>query len=77
MMHGIYSEREPRKDLWFKGALLRQHPIDPDKFIAQFDPLHLREAHGWHEFPKKDFVNIEGQELPINPNKKEKRNGRS
>ena len=62
MLHGIYHEDGKRSDLRFKGALLRQDPENEDNYLAQFDPRHVPEAFGWHSFPKKNFVNIEGEE---------------
>lgn len=59
LLHGIYHESGPEQHLRFKRALLRQHPNRPDYYIAQFDNISLREAYGWHTYPKKRFVNIE------------------
>jgi hypothetical protein len=61
MMHGIYREDGPEKELRFKGALLRQHPDKPDYFLAQFDALWLPVSHGWHAYPKNVFVNLTGE----------------
>jgi len=59
MMHGIYSHDIGNDErLYYKGALLLPHPGDESKLLAQFDALHLPEAHGWHEFPAKYFVNV-------------------
>lgn len=58
MLHGIYHEDGPDERLRFKGALLRNDPDNELNFLVQFDPLWLPEAHGWHPFPKKYFVNL-------------------
>ncbi len=62
MLHGTYHENGPDKRLRFQGALLQQDPEKEGYCIAQFDPLHLPEAYGWHSFPKKLFVNIRGDD---------------
>ncbi len=71
MLHGIYSEFGPRKDLRTHGALLRQDPDNADKYLAQLDPhyvivrgqlAHCKEAFGWHSFPKSHFTTITGEE---------------
>jgi len=62
MLHGIYSHDGPDERLRFKGAILRQDPDDKDWYLAQFDPMYLEEAYGWHKFPKALFVNICGTE---------------
>lgn len=62
MLHGIYHEDGHDERLRFKGALLQQDPDKEDHYIAQFDPLYLPEAYGWHSFPKKLFVNITGED---------------
>lgn len=59
MKRGIYSPNGPWVHLQNKGTLLRQDPDNPDNYLAQFNPRHLREAFGWHSFPKRDFINVE------------------
>ena len=59
MLHGVYSEYGPDERLRFKGAILRTDPDKPENYLAQFDSLYLPEAHGWHSFPKKLFVNLD------------------
>jgi hypothetical protein len=56
MHHGMYTG--PDKRLFNKGSLLRENPKDSSTWLAQFDPLQLQEAYGWHVFPKTDFVNL-------------------
>ncbi len=58
MYHGTYHEDGPDERLRFKGALLRKDPEDASKYLAQFDPLWLPEAHGWHSFQRNLFVNV-------------------
>ena len=58
MLHGVYHEDGPRKDLRFKGALLREDPDNANNYLAQFDTLWLKESHGWWSFPKNNFVNL-------------------
>jgi hypothetical protein len=65
MMHGVYCGPELRlKDL---GALLLQDPDHEDGYLAQFDAMYtgfgqnlkrLKEAHGWHPFPKGLFMDV-------------------
>lgn len=58
MLTGIYIETGT--ELYNQRALLRDDPDTEDCYLAQFDALFLRESHGWHRFPKKHFVNIQG-----------------
>lgn len=60
MLRGMYDGTEQR--LRQQGVLLMPDPDNEDNYLAQFDGFHLPEAYGWHSFPKKDFVNIEGQD---------------
>jgi len=62
MLHGTYIEDAPDQHLQSKSALLQQDPDKPENFIAQFDDVNLYEAFGWHSFPKKWFVNLEGEQ---------------
>ena len=63
MLHAIYSPEGPEKHLRNLGTLLRTDPDKPDNYLAQFDPLYLKEAFGWRSYPKTDFINLEGSEL--------------
>ena len=47
----------PIKHLLNNTALLRPGCCE-EKVLAQFNALHLKEAFGWHEIPRKDFVNF-------------------
>lgn len=53
------GDREKYPHLFNKSAIIRRGKW-PDKVLAQFDAMHLKEAFGWHEFDLKDFVNQEG-----------------
>lgn len=55
---GLYDG--PVKHLRLQRAMLMPAD-DPNMVKAQFDQRHLPEAFGWHEFPRRDFVNIEGE----------------
>lgn len=59
MGHAYYRDDGPRKDLQDCGALIRLNPDDEETYLVQFDALFLREAYGWHVFPKTDFKNLE------------------
>lgn len=58
MLLGIYHESSPDEHLRFKSVLLRQDPNNQDNYLAQFDPLYLKEAFSWHSFPKSLFTNV-------------------
>ena len=61
MIHGTYIG--VRKRLFNKGAILQEKKGVDSYWLAQFDPLNVREAFGWHSFLKTDFTNIEGDEM--------------
>jgi hypothetical protein len=50
--HGIYSQDGPDERLRLKGALLQRDPNNEDNYLCQFDPTYLKEAYGWHSFPR-------------------------
>lgn len=56
MYHGIYVGKDKR--LHNQNSLLQDCKEDDECYLAQFDAMHLKESHGWHKLPKKDFASI-------------------
>ena len=55
MRAGIYIGKRP--DLKGHRALVREDPGSEDSgVLAQFDSMHLKEAHSWWPFRPTDFT---------------------